>query len=136
MTIQKVDMLSSYIIRLKNGEDILKGLERKIESANIKNGIIVSGIGSVTSYHIHVVKTKELPPGNIYFKEDEPFDIVNVQGYIMNGRIHAHISFADAESGKQFGGHLEKGCNVLTFCIITIIETEALGDLDDYKITK
>lgn len=134
MVIKNLEIINTHIIRLENGEDILKGLERELKNANIENGIIVSGIGSTTSYHIHVVESQKLPPGNVYFKKDEPFDIVNMQGYIMDGRVHAHISLGDAETGNQFGGHLEKGCNILTFCVVTIIETEALGDLDDFEI--
>jgi predicted DNA-binding protein with PD1-like motif len=134
MSNQKIDTYDTHVIRLKNGEDVLEGLEREIKNAGIENGLIINGIGSTTSYHIHVVETQKLPPGNTYFKKDEPFDIVNMQGYIMNGRVHAHISLGDAKSGNQFGGHLEKGCKILTFCIITIIETEKLDDMDDFEI--
>ncbi len=134
MTTKNIDTINTHVIRLKNGEDVLEGLESELKEANIKNGVIISGIGSTTSYHIHVVKSQKLPPGNVYFKKDAPFDIVNMQGYIMDGRVHAHISLGDAKTGKQFGGHLEKGCDILTFCIITVIETEKLDDMDDFKI--
>ncbi|MFW5787621.1 MAG: PCC domain-containing protein [Halanaerobiales bacterium] len=53
---------------------------------------------------------------------------------MLDGQVHAHISFADAHNGSQFGGHLEPGCSVLTFCIITIVETGPLGDLDSFEI--
>ena len=120
------------MIKLNSGADVLGGLEAEIKKAGIKNGVILVGIGSTTCYHIHVVKTCNLPPGNVYFKKQEPFDIVNMQGYIFDGRVHGHISLSDAKTGSQFGGHLEPGCSVLTFCVITILETDNVGELDQF----
>ena len=128
-----IETKATHIIKLEYGDDLLKGLERELQEAGIENGLIVNGIGSTTSYHIHVVESCNLPPGNVYFKKDDPFDVVNMQGYIMDGEVHAHISFADAEDGSQFGGHLEPGCEVLTFCIITVMETEEVEKLDTYE---
>ena len=132
MLIENINTGNTHVIKLEYGADILKELEKELADAEILNGIIVNCIGSVTSYHIHVVETDNLPPGNIYFKKEAPFDVVNMQGFIFNGEVHAHVSFADAEDGSQFGGHLEEGCNVLTFCIITVMETEEIGKLDTY----
>jgi predicted DNA-binding protein with PD1-like motif len=122
-----------HVIRLGNGADILRGLTEELARRGIANGVIVCGIGSTTSGHIHVVKSTALPPGNVYFRfPDEPFDVVGMQGYVMGGRVHAHISLARATDASQIGGHLEEGCGVLTFCVITVMETEPLGDLDTF----
>lgn len=106
------------IIRLQNGTDMLEGLNRAVKENNIKNGVILAGIGSVTDYHYHVVSSRELPPSNEFAQAAVPMDVVSVQGYIFNERIHAHISLADVNS--VMGGHLEPGTKVLTFLIITI----------------
>ena len=45
-------------------------------------------------------------------------DLIAVQGYIFNGRIHAHITLSDENSVA--GGHLEPGTKALTFFILTI----------------
>jgi predicted DNA-binding protein with PD1-like motif len=47
-----------------------------------------------------------------------PADIVSMNGYVIDGRVHAHIAFAGAD--KAFGGHLEPGTNVFTFAIVTL----------------
>ena len=98
---KNIEEKGTHIIKLEYGQDILKGLEKELKDAGIENGIIVNGIGSATSYHIHVVESTNLPPGNVYFKKDEALDVVNMQGYIMNGEVHTHISFADAEDGRM-----------------------------------
>lgn len=122
------------VIKLEYGDDVLKGLERELKKAGITKGVILTGIGSSTSYHVHIVASGNMPPGNIYFKDDAPYDIVTMQGFVMNGRVHAHISLSDAVSAAQFGGHLEEGCRVLTFCAITIMETKEIEEIDKFSI--
>lgn len=106
------------IIRLKNGTDMLKGLNHAVKDKNIKNGVILAGIGSVTDYHYHVVSSRTLPPSNEFTQAAVPMDLVSVQGYIFNQRVHAHISLSDENS--VVGGHLEPGTKALTFLIITV----------------
>jgi predicted DNA-binding protein with PD1-like motif len=48
----------------------------------------------------------------------DPADITSVNGYIIDGRVHAHITFADPD--KAFGGHLEPGTSVFTFAVVTV----------------
>ncbi|MBA7530353.1 hypothetical protein ES705_22556 [subsurface metagenome] len=106
------------IVRMRTGTDLLEGLKTVASEKNIKNGVILSGIGSVTDYHYHVVSDKNLPPANKYTKASVPMDLIAVQGYIFNGRIHAHITLSDENSVA--GGHLEPGTKALTFFILTI----------------
>jgi len=63
-----------------------------------------------------------------------PMDLISVQGYILNGRVHAHIALSDANS--VVGGHLESGTKALTFFIITIgvlPDSLKIDNLDNYK---
>jgi hypothetical protein len=41
-----------------------------------------------------------------------------MNGYIINGKVHAHLTMTDADRG--FGGHLEPGTNVFTFAVVTV----------------
>lgn len=107
------------ILRLKYKTDLLNGLQESIEELGIQNGVILSGIGSVRNYHIHSVSNREFPSNNIYIRDPSgPADITGMNGYIIDGRVHAHITLANGE--KAFGGHLEEGTNVFTFAIVTI----------------
>jgi predicted DNA-binding protein with PD1-like motif len=47
-----------------------------------------------------------------------------MNGFVLGGRVHAHITLSDAE--RAVGGHLEEGCQVLAFCLITLIELPEL----------
>ena len=122
------------IIRMKPGTDMLEGLNMVLKEKKINNAVILSGIGSVTDYHYHVVSDKNLPPAQEFPKASVPMDLVSVQGYILNGRVHAHIALSDENS--VVGGHLEKGTKALTFFIITLgILPDSLDikNFDNYK---
>ena len=47
-----------------------------------------------------------------------PADIASMNGYVVNGKLHTHITFTDPD--KAFGGHLEPGTTVFTFAVVTI----------------
>ena len=122
------------VVRLKHGTDLLDGLNKAVEKERIKNAVILSGVGSLTGYHVHTVDNTTFPTKNIFFKAEGPQDLLSVNGYVIDGRIHAHITFSDEE--KALGGHLEPGTSVFTFAIITIgvLEEDAnLRRFDDWK---
>lgn len=122
------------IIRLASGKDILEGLYEAIDRLEIKNAIFLSGIGSVERYCYHVVSSRELPPLNEMTEAVAAMDITSMQGYILEGRVHCHITFADENS--VVGGHLEPGTRTLTFAIITmgvLPDKLKLHLLDTYK---
>jgi predicted DNA-binding protein with PD1-like motif len=122
------------IIRMRTGTDMLEGLKEAVNKMNIKNAVILAGIGSVTDYHFHVVANKNLPPAEEFPKASVAKDLTSVQGYILNGRIHAHITLSDENS--VIGGHLEPGTKALTFFIITLgvlPDSLDIKNLDNYK---
>ncbi|MFC2114931.1 PPC domain-containing DNA-binding protein [Bacteroidota bacterium] len=106
------------VVRMKQGADLLEGLKSAAEKETIKNAVILSGIGSLVSYHIHVVDNNTFPSENVFIKNDTPVDLTSVNGYIFDGRVHAHVNVSDER--LALGGHLEPGNEVFTFAIITI----------------
>lgn len=111
------------IVRLKYDADLLDGLQQAVKNEKIKNAVILSGVGSVKSYHVHAVNNTTLPAKLAYTQREGPMDLIAVNGYVLAGRIHAHITMTDDQ--KAFGGHLHEGTKVFTFAIVT------LGILDD-----
>jgi uncharacterized protein len=109
------------LARLNPGDDLLLALTEAARQNNLRSSVILNGIGSLSRYHVHVVKTTNLPPGDVFFEGEGPFDILNVTGFILDGRVHAHLSFSNTE--KAMGGHLEEGCRILTFAVVTLAET-------------
>jgi predicted DNA-binding protein with PD1-like motif len=116
---QKGDFERILVLRFKHDVDLLEGLNQAVRSQGIKNAVILSGIGSARGYHYHVVSNRDFPSKNYFIKDPtHPADICNMNGYIVEGRVHAHITFSDDE--KAFGGHLEPETRVFTFAIVTV----------------
>jgi len=113
----KIDRV--VIVRFKHQADILAGLEKQIQEQKIKNAVILNGVGSVMSAHYHVVSNRSFPSKNTYLEDPtESADIINVSGFVLKGKIHAHFTMADPD--KAFGGHLEPRTKAFTFAIITL----------------
>jgi predicted DNA-binding protein with PD1-like motif len=122
MLVERTEIKNLIFVRLNPGDDLLGALEEAAKSNNIKNAVILCGIGSARSHHFHVVGTRENPPRNDFVKEEKASDIAGISGYIIEGRVHAHIVHSDTE--KAFGGHLHHGVEVLTFAILTLAEVD------------
>jgi predicted DNA-binding protein with PD1-like motif len=107
-------------LRLDPGEDVLLSLRAAVKDQEIRNAAILSGVGSLDRYHFHVVQTTNMPPGNTFVQGEGPFDILTVSGLVVNGEVHAHITFSNTD--LAMGGHLEEGCRVLTFAVVVMAE--------------
>jgi predicted DNA-binding protein with PD1-like motif len=107
------------VLRFKHQTDLLSGLESMVKKHKIRNAVILSGIGSVRGYRFHVVSNRTFPSKNMYVKNPTaPADLTSMNGYVIDGRVHAHVTLADAD--KALGGHLEAGTEVFTFAAVTI----------------
>jgi predicted DNA-binding protein with PD1-like motif len=107
------------VFRFKYNTDLLAGIEKMVKTEKIKNAVILAGAGGVRGYHIHQVSNRDFPSKNMFVKDPTmPADVISMNGYIIDGRIHAHITLATPE--KAFGGHLEPGTTVFTFGIVTV----------------
>ena len=107
------------ILRFKFDTDLLAGLEKMVKQERIKNAVILAGAGSVRGYQVHQVSNRTFPSKNLFVKNPTaPADLIGMNGHIMDGKIHAHVTLANPD--KAFGGHLEPGTTVFTFAIITI----------------
>ena len=107
------------VLRFKYDTDLLAGMQDMLKKESIDNGVILAGIGALRNYAIHHVSNRTLP--NKVMIEKDPTassDIIGMNGYIVNGKIHAHMTLAT--EGKAFGGHLDPGNKVFIYAIVTI----------------
>ncbi len=122
------------VLRMKFKTDLLTEMEKQIKAQHIKNAVILSGIGSVRGYRFHNVTGRDYPVPDMFVSApNTPADFIGMNGYIVNGNIHAHIILAlGDDKGTTVSGHLEKGTQILTFGIVTlgVLNTD-LGRVDD-----
>ena len=125
MFTQSTEIGRLILVRMDTGEDILNTLRAAVAQHRIRNALILGEVGSIQGYHIHVVDTTTMPPHDLFLKGDGPFDVISMNGLVIDGRVHTHITFSDAQ--KAMGGHLEEGCRVLTFSVAYLLETPNAG---------
>jgi len=122
------------VLRAKNKTDLLTEMEKQVKAQNIKNAVILAGIGSVRGYRFHNVTGRDYPVPDMFFSApNTPADFIAMNGYVNNGIIHAHVVLALGDNkGTTVSGHLEKGTEVLTFAVVTlgVLNTD-LGRVDD-----
>jgi predicted DNA-binding protein with PD1-like motif len=107
------------VLRFKYKTDLLAGMQQMVKQEHIQNGVILSGAGSVRGYQIHQVSNRTMPSKNTFENNPTgPADLVSMNGYIIAGKIHAHITLGTPE--KAIAGHLEPGTTVFTFAIVAI----------------
>jgi len=107
------------VIRLKNKANLLDGMNKVVKEQHIQNGVILSAIGSLRGYEVHAVSNRDLPTQDTFTRNPtQPADLVSMNGYVINGRIHAHMTLATPD--KVIAGHVEEGNEVYTYAIVTI----------------
>ncbi|MBA2588834.1 MAG: DNA-binding protein [Alphaproteobacteria bacterium] len=120
------------VLRMKNKVDLLRGIEEMVKAQGIKNGVILAGIGSLRGYHVHQINNRDFPTRNVFTKAlTTPCDLVGMNGYVVNGVVHAHMMLGTGE--KAINGHLEPGTEVFTYAIVTIgvMNNTDLSRIDD-----
>lgn len=107
------------IVSLQHKDDLLGALDQVIKEADLQDGIVMTGVGSLTKGHFHVIATNNYPPGDTFIKLEGPLEITQIGGIIGGGQPHLHLTLFDQEH-KAWGGHVEPGCEVLTLCELSI----------------
>jgi len=91
------------VLRFKYTTDLLAEIKRMVQQEKIRNAVILSGFGSVRNYQVHQVGNRDLPAKDIFVKEPTaPADIIGMSGFVIGGRVHAHITLANPD--HAFGG--------------------------------
>jgi len=116
------------VVRVDKGEDLLAKLEEVVKKENIKQGVIFSGIGTLSSCRMYQVVTNEYPPEKNHEEKEGPLEIAAIQGNIADGNIHAHMVVSD--QNYAYAGHVEPGTKV------QIIGEIFIGKLTGARLTK
>ncbi|HBI71990.1 MAG TPA: DUF296 domain-containing protein [Lachnospiraceae bacterium] len=123
------------VVHLGKGEKVLESIRKVIEEQGIRNGVVLSGIGSLRKITMHYIKTLDDLPVNEYITIESPSEMGSVQGLILNGEPHLHIVCSDLN--RVYAGHMEDGCEVQYLAELTIAELDCdlVRKLDEYGIS-
>lgn len=107
------------IIRMDQGDMLLEGIERVLKETGSKNGVVISGIGTLSDAKIHRVTTTGYPAIEVYPEwKNCPIELCSISGIIADGTPHLHMVFSDDQG--TYSGHMEPGCRTLYLCEVVI----------------
>jgi len=121
--------------RLLPGSNFMQGIVEVCNKHNIKNGVLLSAIGSFKrTVFLDPIAIPEKKAGYGYgdpIAVDGPIELLSAAGLICHGdegevilHVHATMCLAD---GKAFGGHvMDEGTEVLLTADIIIQEVEGI----------
>lgn len=123
-----------FILKISQGEDIHERLKAFAKEAEVKNAIIISGIGSVSDVKFRGIKSgAKLPltPARMRLHEDEgPLELLALTGNLFpdeNDEIDAHIHISMSKSsGEVIGGHVFEA-KVFASCELLVSEIIVQG---------
>ena len=126
--------------RMSPGEDVLLGIQKVCEEHNIKDGIILTGMGSLDgAQFFNPVPLADKKCGYGYSEVTVlrgPIELVSMTGMICHNAegetlLHVHYSLSD-QHGTGHGGHLIEGTKVLMTVDIVIGEIEGVEMSREY----
>jgi hypothetical protein len=111
------------VARFVVGEDLLASMTQLCRDEDIRNGIILTGFGSVSRAVASGADTDQFPPKKFYaIDRSEGIEVLAVSGVIADYHVHAHVAYCT--KSDSFGGHLEKGNIVFSLAEVAIAEVE------------
>lgn len=119
------DLGQVVIIRLGKGELVLESIEEELKRLGVKNGILVSAIGSLRKACVHAITTTDDFPTNEYFTFENPIELGSAQGLILDGEPHFHLTVSEPD--KTYTGHMEPGCEVQYLAEFAVLELPGLN---------
>ena len=128
------------VLRLKPGTDLLGGVQAACERYGIRNGVILSAIGSLACVRycdVEALPEKKCGYGyGAVLELNEPIELTGAGGVVCrdaegNINLHIHICMSD-KTGKAYGGHLVEGTRVLMTADIVLGEIEGVSMLREH----
>lgn len=122
MNSQCFDGKKYWVIRVDPGKDVLLTIEEFIKEKGIVQGMVIMGYGTLSRVHMHWVTHNKFPTDNLFETWDGGFELMSMNGMIVEGKVHIHFTGASAKGA--FGGHMEEGCICYVLTEIGILELD------------
>lgn len=119
------------IVSLTPGDLFLESIEEITKKESIETAVVTSGIGSFRKFKYHTITWTGMPPKDAFYTIEGPIEIGGIQGLIVDGEPHLHITFHNCENGETSTGHIEHGCEV---CYLVEVCMAVIGGVDIRKV--
>lgn len=113
------------VARLAFGELLLESIQEICRQRQLRNGVILTGFGSLTDVAVSGAIGPSFPPRKFYRRtRPRGVEILAMSGVIANYHVHCHLVLSD--HNQAFGGHLEQGCRVLSLVEIALMRVTGI----------
>lgn len=107
------------------GELLLETVEAAVKEHDIRNGAVVSGIGTLKVARMHHIEHDRFPPDDRIFLIEKPLEVSSISGIIADGQPHLHMTVGYRDEWS-IAGHVEPGCEVLYLAELVILKFNGL----------
>ena len=114
------------VIGLGPGEKLLESIREVVKSCDIRDGAVISGVGTLKRCHMHYVNTSGFPPENRFYAVEESLEIGSISGLIADYEPHLHIAVGCRDQ-RTYVGHLEDESVVLYLAEVLIMRLDDMG---------
>ncbi|MGB2824762.1 MAG: PPC domain-containing DNA-binding protein [Phycisphaerae bacterium] len=111
---------------IQPGEMLLESIQAACRDRDIRNGAVVSGIGTLRTCHMHYIEHTDFPPADRFYRLEKPLELLSVSGIIADGQPHLHIVVSCGDS-EVYAGHLEPESQVAYLAEIAILKCNDLA---------
>ena len=125
------------LIMFDRDDLFLEGIQEVINKEKIDTAAITGGIGSFQRVHLHTITTTAVPSIDKYWNFTGAIELASVQGSVIGGDAHAHITVFDWDTKATYIGHLEPGSVVayraeVSITVLEGVKTERYNDEKGY----
>ncbi len=113
------------VLGIQPGEMLLESIQEGIDRQGVRNGVVVSGIGTLKNFHMHYITHTDFPPGDEFVDIERPLELLSVSGIIADGKPHLHVVVSCGRD-EVYAGHLEPNSEVAYLAEIAILQCNAL----------
>jgi len=114
------------LVTFERDDLLLEGLTEVVRKEGIDTAAITGGIGSLQRLNIHTFSRFGFPPEEKRLAFTGAIEIGSIQGSVVGGEVHAHVSFFHWDSMATWTGHLDPGSVVAYLAEISLLVLEGV----------
>jgi predicted DNA-binding protein with PD1-like motif len=123
----------TMLIMFDRDDLFLEGIQEVIKKERIDTAAITGGIGSFQRVHLHTITTTAVQSLDKYWNFTGAIELASVQGSVIGGDVHVHITVFDWDTKTTYIGHLEPGSVVayraeVSLTVLEGVKTERYTD--------
>ena len=107
------------------GEMLLESIRQALADQGVRNGVVVSGIGTLKNLRMHYILHTDFPAADEIISIERPLELLSVSGVIADGQPHLHVVVSCGRD-EVYAGHLEDQSEVAYLAEIAVLKCNDL----------